>query len=180
MKRLHFRLTVLHGTAEQTKPVAPKAGTCLLPSSSNTASATAALQCKEEPQPPVAVLKHRTLGNSQTTPKPEPWSPAIAPQAALEDSVKQPLHPYDTQPGAIAQGVKSLGMSLNHMAPCCQFKLLQCSQTVLGAPLQLPHACMEPSEAFLRVFVHSLLPHHNQRGSRRAQPASLVVPLPAW
>lgn len=177
MKGLHFRLTVLHGPPTQTKPVAHKAGTCLLPSSSNSASATAALQSKEGSEPLVAMLKHRTLGNSQTTPKPEPWGPATAPQAALEDSIK---HPYDTQPGATAQGVNSLGMPLNHTAPCCQFKLLWCTETVVGAPLQLPHACTEPSEAFLQVFVHSLLRHHIQRGSRRAQPASLVVPLPAW
>lgn len=180
MKGLYFRLTVLHGTPAQAKPVAHKAGTCLLPSSSKSASATAALQCKEESQPPMAMLKHRTLRNSQTMPKPEPWGSATVPQAALEDSINHPLPPHDTRPGATAQGLNSLGMPLNHTAPCCQFKLLRCSQRVLGAPLQLPHACMEPSEAFLQVFVHSLLSHHTRRGSRRAQPASMVVPLPAW
>lgn len=51
------------------------------------------------------------------------------------------------------------------MPPCCQLKLLWCSQAVprtsLPTTLQLPHACVEPPETFLQVFVHSLLPRRS-------------------
>lgn len=95
-------VTILPGTAVQIKPIAHQAGarphpqTAPLQMLPQPQLLSSELFQSKESQPSMAIPKHLTLGNSQTSLEEEPWGPAtahrlVAPRAAPADSVKHSL-----------------------------------------------------------------------------------------